>query len=47
MKRVGGSRRKTRLKFKKSIRKKGKIGITAYLKKFEVGDRVMLLAEPA
>ena len=46
-KRIGGSRRRTRLKFKKDIRRKGKIGIQAYLKQFNKGDRVMLVAEPA
>ncbi len=47
MKRVGGMRRKTRHKLKKSIKEKGKIPITRFLQKFEVGDRVMLKAFPS
>lgn len=46
-KRIGGFRRKTRNKFKKSKNAKGKISIKKYLQKFKAGDRVCLKAEPA
>jgi len=46
-KRVGGFRRKTRSKFKKHVRDKGKIVIRDYLQEFKPGDRVLLKAEPA
>ena len=45
--RVGGSRRKTRNKLKKTIRKKGKISLRAFFSKFNEGDKVKLVAEPA
>ena len=47
MKRIGSSRRKTRSKFRKNIRKKGKVSLTKYLQTFKIGDRVALKAEPA
>ena len=46
-KRIGGSKRKTRYKLQKEIRRKGKISITKYLQKFNLGDKVYLTAEPA
>ena len=46
-KRMGGFRRKTRHKLKKSPRTKGKVSIRAYLQEFKVGDYVHLSAEPA
>ncbi len=46
-KRIGGFRRKTRHKLKKSPRTKGKISIRKYLQGFKVGDYVNLSAEPA
>mgnify|MGYP001587355627 CR=1 FL=1 len=46
-KRIGGFRRKTRHKLKKSPRTKGKISIKHYLQEFKVGDYVNLSAEPA
>lgn len=45
--RIGGSRRKSRTKFTKHYRRKGKISITRFFQKFEEGDNVVLLAEPA
>ncbi len=45
--RIGSSRRKTRNKFKKGVREKGKISITRYFQKLESGDKVILNAEPA
>jgi len=47
MKRVGGFRRKTRHKMAKNVREKGKISLVRYLQKFNEGDRVCLIAEPA
>ena len=46
-KRIGTSRRKTRSKLKKNVRRKGKISITKYFQKFNISDKVYLLAEPA
>ena len=46
-KRIGGLRRRTRRKFSKNIRRKGKISTTRYVQEFKEGDRVVLLAEPA
>lgn len=46
-KRIGGFRRKTRNKFKKLVRKKGKISIKDYFQKFKIGEKVLLKAEPA
>lgn len=45
--RIGGFRRKSRYKFKKGLRRKGKISLTRYLQQFDKGDRVVLQAEPA
>ena len=45
--RIGGLRRKTRYKFRKEKRSRGKISITRYLQSFSVGDRVYLGVEPA
>ena len=47
MKRTGGSRRKSRNKFSKNPKDKGKLGVTRYLKQFEIGQRVVLKAEPS
>jgi len=46
-KRVGGLRRKTKSKLKKTLQKRGKISITKYLQTFKEGDRVMLSWEGA
>lgn len=45
--RIGGGRRKTRKKYRKNIRKKGKISIARYFQKFNIGDKVNLSAESA
>ncbi|NQV08500.1 50S ribosomal protein L21e [Candidatus Woesearchaeota archaeon] len=45
--RIGGFRRKTRHKLSKSVRQKGKISIKKYFQEFEIGDKVVLKAEPA
>lgn len=43
--RIGGVRRKTRDKFKKSYREKGKINIRKFMQSFNEGDRVKLKAD--
>ncbi|RME77313.1 50S ribosomal protein L21e [Candidatus Woesearchaeota archaeon] len=45
--RVGGNRRKTRYKFKKGHRQKGKLSLTRYFQTFEEGQKVKLLSEPS
>ncbi len=47
MKRIGGNRRKSRYKMKKSVSEKGKIHIKRYLQKYETGDKVLLKAYPS
>ena len=47
MKRIGGYRRRTRHKFKKTKQEKGKISLQKYFQEFKIGDKVMLAAEPA
>ena len=46
-KRIGGFRRKTRNKLKKSAGSKGKISIRNYFQQFKLGEKVLLKAEPA
>jgi len=46
-KRIGGMRRKTRYKLKKSVSEKGKMSLKKYFQIFSEGDRVVLAAEPA
>ena len=47
VKRIGGIRRKTRYKFRKEKRQRGKISLTKYFQTFSVGDRVYLTVESA
>lgn len=47
VKRIGGVRRKTRYKFRKQKRSRGKISVTRYLQNFAVGDRIYLGVESA
>jgi large subunit ribosomal protein L21e len=47
VKRIGTSRSKTRHKFQKHIRQKGKIPIAKYLQEFNNGEKVVLKAEPS
>ena len=47
MKRIGGSRRKSRHKMRKSVSEKGKLHIKRYLQTYENGDRVLLKAYPS
>ena len=42
--RKGGPRRKSRTKFTKHYRTKGKISLTRYFQSLEVGDKVALVA---
>ena len=45
--RIGGLRRKTRGKLRKSLRTKGKISIRRYFQEFKVDQKVGLSFEPA
>ena len=45
--RKGGSRRKSRHKLKKDIRRKGKISFSSYFQAYAAGDKVHLVAEPS
>jgi large subunit ribosomal protein L21e len=45
--RIGTSRRKTRKKFTKPVKEKGKLSIKAFMQTLEPGDKVVLKAEPA
>ena len=45
--RIGSSRRKTRSKLKKIIRRKGKISLSRYFQSFNENDKVRLIAESA
>jgi large subunit ribosomal protein L21e len=47
MKRMGGSRKKTRDILGKAPRNRGKFSLTRYFQKFVEGDKVLLKAEPA
>ena len=47
MKRVGGNRRKTRYKMRKSISERGKLPINRFMQTFEEGDKVLLKAWPS
>ena len=44
MKRIGGSRRKSRYKMRKSVSERGKLPIGRFLQNFEHGDKVLLKA---
>ncbi len=45
--RIGGFRRKTRHKFSKHFKDKGKISIRRFLQELKEGEKVLLDAEPA
>ncbi|MBI2653278.1 50S ribosomal protein L21e [Candidatus Woesearchaeota archaeon] len=47
VRRIGGFRRKTRYKFRKEKRARGKISLTRYFQSFKVGDKVYLAVEPS
>lgn len=44
MKKIGGNRRKSRYKMKKSVSDKGKLHIKRFMQSFEDGDKVLLKA---
>ena len=46
-KRIGGTRRKTRHKFAKNVRNRGKFSLANYFQTFSEGDKVCLVAEPS
>ncbi len=46
-KRIGGIRRKTRHKFAKNVRSRGKFSLADYFQTFKEGDKVCLVAEPS
>jgi len=47
VKRIGGNRRKSRARFTKHYRRKGKISFTRFFQKLNIDDSVTLLAETA
>lgn len=47
VKRQGGSRKRSRSKLSKRSRDAGKVTISRILKKFQVGDRVLVMIESA
>lgn len=47
VKRIGGLRRKTRDKLSKNVRERGKLRITEFIKKLNIGDKVVLKIEPS
>lgn len=47
MEKRGGPRRKSRHVFRKSKNERGKLWITNYLRQFEIGERVVLKANPS
>lgn len=47
VKRIGGSRRKTRHKMAKNVRDRGKISLARYFQDFKQGEKVCLVAEPS
>ena len=47
VKRIGGSRRKTRQIFSKKPSQRGKFSLTGYFQKYNDGDKVLLKSEPS
>jgi large subunit ribosomal protein L21e len=47
VRRVGGARRGSRCKLKKSLRERSKTSISKFLQTFNTGDKVILKAEPS
>jgi large subunit ribosomal protein L21e len=45
--RIGGFRKGTRNKLRKNVRTRGKISLTKFFQTFNLGDKVILNAEPA
>jgi len=44
---IGGLRRKSRFKFKKERRRKGKISVSRFMQTFKTGQKVHLSVEPS
>ena len=44
---IGGSKRKSRFKLKKSARQRGKISVSRFMQSFQAGQKVHLDIEPA
>jgi len=42
-----GMRKRTRNKLKKSVRERGKVPVTRFLKEFKEGDKVLITPEPS
>ena len=47
VKKIGRSRRKTRHLMKKKVRRRGKLSLSSFFKRFKEGEKVLLKAEPA
>ena len=47
VRRIGSNRRRTRNKFSKDIRKKGKISVSNYFQSYKIGDKACLKVESA
>ena len=47
VKRVGGSRRKTRHLYSVSKKMKGKLAVSEFVKKLQMGEKVQLVAQPS
>jgi len=47
MNRIGGPRRKSRHKFKKDVRTRGKVSTTRFMQTFKEGQTVHLIIEPS
>ncbi len=47
VRRIGGARRKSRSKFKKHYQQRGKISLRRFFQRFDAGEHVALVAEPA
>ncbi len=47
MSKIGGLRKKSRSKFSKPRRQRGKVGVSRYFNEFKPGEKVMLQAEPS
>lgn len=47
VRRVGGTRRKSRSKLKKPLRERSKLSLSKYFQTFKAGDKVVLKIEPS
>jgi len=47
VKRIGSSRRRSRSKFSKNPRERGKVALRRFVSGFKAGERVVLKAEPS